>query len=134
MRQQNERGAAAVEFALLLPVLLTILYGIIEFGMIMYGREVVTNASREGARAGIIQVSPKPTSGQITTIATNYLTGTGINPSQVTIVVTGAGGASPTMLTVTATYNYPWLVPYIPAVLGLPSPLPITMSTTMRNE
>jgi Flp pilus assembly protein TadG len=134
MRQQNERGAAAVEFALLLPVLLTILYGIIEFGMIMYGREVVTNASREGARAGIIQVSPKPTSGQITTIATNYLTGTGINPSQVTIAVTGAGGASPTMLTVTATYNYPWLVPYIPAVLGLPSPLPITMSTTMRNE
>jgi len=134
MRQHNERGAAAVEFALLLPVLLTILYGIIEFGMIMYGREVVTNASREGARAGIIQVSPKPTSGQITTIATNYLTGTGINPSQVTITVTGAGGASPTMLTVTATYNYPWLVPYIPAVLGLPSPLPITMSTTMRNE
>jgi len=134
MRQQNERGAAAVEFALLLPVLLTILYGIIEFGMIMYGREVVTNASREGARAGIIQVSPKPTSGQITTIATNYLTGTGINPSQVTIAVTGAGGASPTMLTVTATYNYPWLVPYIPTVLGLPSPLPITMSTTMRNE
>ena len=134
MRQQNERGAAAVEFALLLPVLLTILYGIIEFGMIMYGREVVTNASREGARAGIIQVSPKPTSGQITTIATNYLTGTGINPSQVTITVAGAGGASPTMLTVTATYNYPWLVPYIPTVLGLPSPLPITMSTTMRNE
>ena len=134
MRQQNERGAAAVEFALLLPVLLTILYGIIEFGMIMYGREVVTNASREGARAGIIQVSPKPTSGQITAIATNYLTGTGINPSQVTVTVTGAGGASPTMLTVTATYNYPWLVPYIPAVLGLPSPLPITMSTTMRNE
>ena len=134
MRQQNERGAAAVEFALLLPVLLTILYGIIEFGMIMYGREVVTNASREGARAGIIQVSPKPTSGQITAIATNYLTGTGINPSQVTVTVTGAGGASPTMLTVTATYNYPWLVPYIPAVLGLPSPLPTTMSTTMRNE
>ena len=134
MRQHNERGAAAVEFALLLPVLLTILYGIIEFGMIMYGREVVTNASREGARAGIIQVSPKPTSGQITTIATNYLTGTGINPSQVTITVTGAGGASPTMLTVTATYSYPWLVPYIPALLGLPSPLPITMSTTMRNE
>ena len=134
MRQQNERGAAAVEFALLLPVLLTILYGIIEFGMIMYGREVVTNASREGARAGIIQVSPKPTSGQITTIATNYMAGTGINPSQVTITVTGAGGASPTMLTVTATYNYLWLDPYIPTVLGLPSPLPITMSTTMRNE
>jgi Flp pilus assembly protein TadG len=134
MRQQNERGAAAVEFALLLPVLLTILFGIIEFGMIMYGREVVTNASREGARAGIVQVSPKPTSGDITTIATNYLTSTGVNPSDVTITVTGAGGASPAMLTVTATYNYPWLIRYIPNVLGLPSPLPIAMSTTMRHE
>lgn len=134
MRKQNERGAAAAEFALLLPVLLTILFGIMEFGMIMYGREVVTNASREGARAGIIQVSPKPTSGQITTIATNYLTGTGIRLSDVTIAVAGAGGARPAMLTVTATYRYPWLIPYIPTVLGLPSPLPITMSTTMRHE
>jgi len=134
MRKLNERGAAAAEFALLLPVLLTILFGIIEFGMIMYGREVVTNASREGARAGIVQVSPKPTAGQITTIATNYLTGTGINLANVTIAVAGEGGASPAMLTVTATYNYPWLIPYIPTVLGLPSPLPITMTTTMRHE
>ncbi len=134
MRKLNERGAVAAEFALLLPVLLTILFGIIEFGMIMYGREVVTNASREGARAGIVQVSPKPTSGDITTIATNYLTGTGINLSDVTISVAGAGGSSPATVTVTATYNYPWLIPYIPTVLGLPSPLPITMSTTMRHE
>ena len=134
MRRLNERGAVAAEFALLLPVLLTILFGIIEFGMIMYGREVVTNASREGARASIVQVSPKPSSGQITTIATNYLNGTGISLADVTITVAGAGGASPAMLTVTATYNYPWLIPYIPSVLGLPSPLPITMSTTMRHE
>ena len=90
MRRLNERGAVAAEFALLLPVLLTILFGTIEFGMIMYSRELITNASREGARAGIIQVSPKLTSGQITTIATNYLTGTGINPADVTITVTGA--------------------------------------------
>lgn len=134
MQKQNERGAAAAEFALLLPVLLTILFGIMEFGMIMYGREVVTNASREAARAGIIQVSPKPTVGQITTIATNYLTGTGIRLSDVTIAVAGAGGAYPATLMVTATYRYPWLIPYIPTVLGLPSPLPITMSTTMRHE
>jgi len=61
MRRLNERGAVAAEFALLLPVILLILFGTIEFGMIMYSREVITNASREGARAGIVQVSPKPT-------------------------------------------------------------------------
>ena len=54
MSKLNERGAVAAEFALLLPVLLMILFGTMEFGMIMYGREVVTNATREGARAGIV--------------------------------------------------------------------------------
>jgi Flp pilus assembly protein TadG len=134
MRRLNERGAVAAEFALLLPVILLILFGTIEFGMIMYSREVITNASREGARAGIIQVSPKPTAGAITTIATTYLTGTGINPANVTITVTGAGGANPATLTVAATYRYPWLIPYIPTVLGLPRPLPLTGQTIMRHE
>ena len=134
MRRLNERGAVAAEFALLLPVLLTILFGTIEFGMIMYSRELITNASREGARAGIVQVSPKPTAGAITTIATTYLTGTGINPADVTISVTGAGGARPATLTVAATYNYPWLIPYIPTLLSLPSPLPLTGRAIMRHE
>jgi Flp pilus assembly protein TadG len=134
MQKLNERGVAAAEFALVLPALLLILFGAIEFGMMMYGREVVTNAAREGARAGIVLVTPKPTAGEIEAIATTYLTGTGISPSAVTITVAGAGGARPTSLTVTATYNYPWLIPYIPTVLNLPSPLPITMTTAMRHE
>jgi Flp pilus assembly protein TadG len=134
MRRLNERGAVAAEFALLLPVLLMILFGTIEFGMIMYSRELITNASREGARAGIIQVIPKPTAGAITTIATTYLTGVGINPADVTIAVVGAGGANPATLTVTATYRYPWLIPYIPTVLGLPRPFPLTGRTIMRHE
>jgi Flp pilus assembly protein TadG len=68
MNKLNERGAVAAEFALLLPVLLIILFGIIEFGMIMYGREIVTNAAREGARAGIVQGPPKRTGGEIIAI------------------------------------------------------------------
>jgi Flp pilus assembly protein TadG len=64
MNKLNERGAVAAEFALLLPVLLIILFGIIEFGMIMYGREIVTNAAREGARAGIVQGPPNRTGGE----------------------------------------------------------------------
>src|SRR5574342_736485 len=106
MRKLNERGASAAEFALLLPVLLTILFGIIEFGMLMYGREVVTNATREGARAGIVQGPPKRTAGEITTIANNYLTATGVNPADVTFTVTGAGLVNPSSLTLTAAYLY----------------------------
>jgi Flp pilus assembly protein TadG len=134
MRKLNERGAAATEFALLLPVFLMILFGIIEFGMIMYGREVVTNAAREGARAGIVQGPPKRTAGQITTIANSYLAGTGINQADVTFAAAGAGLVSPATLTVTATYTYRFLIPYIPNVLPIPNPLVITTQAVMRHE
>ena len=102
MRKLSEHGVVAAEFALLLPVLLSILFGTIEFGMIMYGREVVTNASREGARAGIIQRTPAVTAGEIVTVVTRYLAGTGINPAQVTITVPASGGGTGTLVTVTA--------------------------------
>jgi Flp pilus assembly protein TadG len=134
MIRLNERGATAVEFAILLPVLLLILFGIIEFGMIMYGREIVTNATREGARAGIVQGPPKRTEGEITAIANTYLTATGVNPTDVSFVVTGEGLANPNTLTVNATYTYSFLFPYIPIVVGIPNPLTITTQTVMRHE
>jgi Flp pilus assembly protein TadG len=54
-RHLPERGAAAVEFAIVLPVLLTILCGTIDWGYYFFTREVVVNASREGARVGTLQ-------------------------------------------------------------------------------
>jgi Flp pilus assembly protein TadG len=135
MRKSNQRGVAAAEFALILPVLLLILFGTIEFGMIMYSREVVTNAVREGARAGIVQGPPKRTEAEIIAIATTYLTGTGVAPADVTFTVTGEMLASPNNLTVTATYLYRFLIPYIPTtVAGIPDPLPLTARSVMRHE
>lgn len=47
-----ERGAIAVEFAILLPVFLLLVFGIIDFGHAFYMKQMVSNASREGARYG----------------------------------------------------------------------------------
>jgi Flp pilus assembly protein TadG len=47
---RNERGAALVEFALALPLLLVVFAGIVDFGFAFQRYEVVTNAAREGAR------------------------------------------------------------------------------------
>jgi len=52
--QENQRGVAAVEFAIVLPLLLILFAGITEFGIAYYNKQVLTNASREGARAGIV--------------------------------------------------------------------------------
>ena len=134
MNKLNEHGAVATEFAILLPVLLLIVFGTIEFGMMMYGREVVTNATREGARYGIVAQSPPVSSGEMITVATNYLTGTGVSPSSVTFSVPTCCGATGTPVTLAATYRYPWLIPYIPTMLGVPSPFPIPITTTMRHE
>ena len=131
MKRFDERGAAAVEFGIILPVLMLILFGIIEFGMIMFSREVITNASREGARAGIVQSATKPTTGQIQAVVTNYLTGTGINPATVTIAVAGAGLTAPNTLSVTVTYPYNF---FAPAILGLGTSITLTGQTVMRQE
>jgi Flp pilus assembly protein TadG len=51
---RETKGASMVEFALVLPILILILFGIIEFGILIYNQQVITNASREGARYGIV--------------------------------------------------------------------------------
>ena len=58
MRLQREDGVVAIEFALVLPIFLLIVAGIVEFGVMLYDQQIITNASREGARAGIIKVDP----------------------------------------------------------------------------
>jgi TadE-like protein len=53
-RRGDERGAAAVEFALVVPILLMLVFGIIDFGLMIRANTVLANAAREGARNGSI--------------------------------------------------------------------------------
>ena len=52
--QHGDGGLAAVEFALVLPVLVALLFGIVVTGLVFIGRMQVQAASREGARAGAV--------------------------------------------------------------------------------
>jgi hypothetical protein len=65
-------GQALVEFAILLPVLLLLLLGIIEFGLLLFNQHVITNASREGARYGIVSRSPRREVAEIEAVVAAY--------------------------------------------------------------
>lgn len=59
VRHQKERGAAAVEFALLLPLLIAILLGIMEFGWMFFTDLQVTNATRDALRKAVVTLPPE---------------------------------------------------------------------------
>ena len=50
LRRWSDRGAAAVEFALVVPVLILLIFGSIEFGLAVNVRTMIGNAAREGVR------------------------------------------------------------------------------------
>jgi hypothetical protein len=58
VRRKNERGQAIIELALTLPLLLLVVMGIFDFGLMFQRYEVVTNAAREGARVGVLPNYP----------------------------------------------------------------------------
>ncbi|TDL46985.1 TadE/TadG family type IV pilus assembly protein [Kocuria rosea] len=57
-RFRSERGAAAVEFALVLPILVAVLLGIVEFGRAYNAQITITHAAREAARTMAVQDDP----------------------------------------------------------------------------
>ena len=58
-KNNSEKGLSILEFAIILPLFFLLLFGIIEFGVLMYDKAILTNASREGARAGALMVNPE---------------------------------------------------------------------------
>jgi hypothetical protein len=68
----DQTGASAVEFAIILPLLVLFVFGIIEFSIMFYDKAVITNASREGARAGIVFADPRPDATEIQGVVNNY--------------------------------------------------------------
>ncbi|MHA1221536.1 MAG: TadE/TadG family type IV pilus assembly protein [Candidatus Heimdallarchaeota archaeon] len=73
MITRDQNGATAVEFALILPLLILLIFGIIEFGLLLYDQQILTNACREGARAGVVIRSPSRLSNpEIQTVVKNY--------------------------------------------------------------
>jgi Flp pilus assembly protein TadG len=96
MTIKNQKGASAVEFALVLPLLLVLLFGIVEFSLLLYNKAVITNASREAARETIVLRNPVLLDSERDTLVQNtitiYITNRLISFGQSNIPSTPGGG------------------------------------------
>ena len=124
----GEKGAAALEFAIVLPLLVILVFGIVDFGLLLYNKQVITNASREGARAGIAR-STTSIEDVVANYCRNHLFPDGSMPSAVT--VSGRNGPFQSDLTVTVTYVHSFL---FAGIIGLRPAISITGRTVMKME
>ena len=141
-RIQSEKGAALIEAAITVPIILLISVGIFEFGRAYQTWQVLTNAAREGARVAVL---PGATPGGATTRVRAYLTsGQLADPASATVVVTtesidigGGATAGASRVTVNYPYSFIALQPIARLIRSgstAGAPLTMTASAVMRNE
>jgi Flp pilus assembly protein TadG len=153
---KSEKGVSAVEFAIISPLLFVLTFAIIEFGILLFDKAVVTNASREGARAAIVydtdgtDYTPLSET-EIKDIVTNYANGYLINLglsgsndlSDGDISINYDGPTNPGTaesggdVTVTVTYTYDFLVfPNLTTLIGgsFDGTIDLIGTTVMRME
>lgn len=128
--RRNRRATAAVEFAVVAPVFLLLVFGMIEYGRMVMVQQVITNASREGARVAVLDGS---TTASVTSAVTSYLTAGSITGASVTVnpdPPSNAQYGDPVTVTVSIPFSQ---------VSWLPSPMylggtTLTSATVMRRE
>jgi Flp pilus assembly protein TadG len=142
----SRRGQALIEFALVLPILLAVIFGAVELGTAFYDKAVLTNGSREGARFGVVATTPRKTDAEIRTVVRTYAQNNLINFKQadtigVTFNLTPASARTPGSATcpttcnleVTATYSYRFFL--LPKFLtNFTGPLTLRAVTSMKME
>lgn len=132
------RGQALVEFALVIPLVLLLFMGIVDFGRAIYAYNTISNAARDGARKAIVD----QTAGVAAREAADQATALGLSPTDVSqvrvryllgnlsgdCVAVGTGGY-PTgcVAEVRVQYLYRAVTPIIGNVVG-----PIQLSTTTQ--
>ncbi len=137
-RLRNQRGAALIETAITIPLVLLVSVAIFEFGRAYQTWQVLTNAAREGARIAVLEAY---TDDQVKTTVRNYLTGgqlSGAAGASINIVRNVPFGVN-TASRVTVNYPFQFMVLNGVARLvqsGSTAGTPLTMqsSALMRNE
>lgn len=123
----RERGASLVEFAIVLPLFLVLIGGMVDFGRAFYTEVMLTNAAREGARSAMYSGTAANTSARAIAAAGN--------DSTLTVTVTNpcpaSPGPTPSSVNVTVTKpKFQWILlgPALSLIPGASNTLPTSLS------
>ena len=126
----RQRGQSAVEFALVMPLFLILLFSIVDFGMGLRAWIAITNSAREAARVGAVGIACADVKQRAVDTSDNLVT-------LADVAVTGGvdcGGTSGNPVVVTVTYDYQYITPLGNFVEGITGPLHLHATSNMRLE
>lgn len=131
VRQSARRGNVLVETALVLPLLLVLTLGLLEYGWLFLKAQQITNASRQGARVG---ARADATVAEITAAVDGAMAAGGLADSGFALAITPV---DPSALTAGETLTVEISVPYANIGLGVPlvpTPAVLDATVTMARE
>jgi Flp pilus assembly protein TadG len=134
---RTQRGVASVELALMLPMLLLMIDGVLELGLMFHNQSVLISATHMAARAGITAGAAKLNTTQIAAIASSYCNQNLISPGPAQVPVITVVQASvptyPAPLKVSVQYPFNGLL--VGGLMGIFQSAPVqSASTLMYNE
>jgi Flp pilus assembly protein TadG len=135
---RSERGAELIEMAIVTPILLLLVFGIVDFGFLFQRYVVLTNAAVEGAR---VATMPGYTSDDAEARVQSYATNGGVTGTVTAVAapvsLPGAGGGTwPGMqVTVTHVYTLQYITPIVQLIGGSTAgSVTLTAQSTMRSQ
>lgn len=102
-RSHRDCGAALVEFAMILPILVLLVFGVIEFGRAYHAKSTMAHAARQGVRAAALD-SGDP-------VAATEQASSNLDPSQLTVAIDPDPCSAGDPVTVTVTYDHEYAIP-----------------------
>jgi Flp pilus assembly protein TadG len=133
-RTGRDRGAVAVEFALVVPVLLLIVFGIIDFGRAINAQIVLTGAAREGVRLAALGYPSADVQARVAAAAPDL---SGVTATIVASCPPGAGPAADAQVDVSYSFTFITPIGAIASIIGgasLGAPMVLTAQGVMPCE
>jgi len=148
-RRAQRKGTAAVQAAIVLPILFLFLFGILEYCRYVMLLQVLNNAAREGCRYAVMHTDPQVINGvtygnansDVTTLVSNCLAGQALSGQSITVFGSDSLGNS-NGVSWQSTQNGQWItvkitgnfVSLLPNFLHLANSFTVTAESVMRSE